>query len=89
MSQGSTAWQEIDAARRYSLSLLDDFSEKDWFRQPAEGVTHVAFRRVGHLGVRTVYVGADAAARQSCKGTRSSCRRNFLLFSYEDRSPRS
>ena len=56
MSQGSTAWQEIDAARRYSLSLLDDFSEKDWFRQPAEGVTHVAWQ-VGHLAAAQYLLG--------------------------------
>jgi DinB superfamily len=56
MSQGLTAWNEIDAARRYSLSLLDDVSENAWFRQPAEGVTHVAWQ-VGHLAFAQYMLG--------------------------------
>ncbi|HEY1598529.1 MAG TPA: DinB family protein [Pirellulales bacterium] len=56
MAQGNTAWTEIDAARHYSLSLLDDFSQKDWFRQPAEGVTHIAWQ-VGHLSAAQYLLG--------------------------------
>ena len=37
MSNGSIALSEIEAARRYSLSLLEGVDEKDWFRMPAEG----------------------------------------------------
>lgn len=38
----------IASARKYTESLLDSLQPDDWFRQPAEGVTHVAWQ-VGHL----------------------------------------
>ena len=50
MSQGMNAFGEIDAARRYTFGLLEGFDERDWFRQPSEGVTHVAWQ-VGHLAI--------------------------------------
>jgi hypothetical protein len=56
MSARDIAWQEIDAARRYSLSLLEGLSERDWFRQPSEGVTHVAWQ-VGHLSAAQYSLG--------------------------------
>ncbi|MEE2640612.1 MAG: DinB family protein [Planctomycetota bacterium] len=37
-------------ARGYTLSLLEDLEEPDWFRQPAGGVTHIAWQ-VGHIAM--------------------------------------
>ncbi len=48
MSTRDIAWGEIDAAHRYTLGLLEGVSEQDWFRQPTEGITHIAWQ-VGHL----------------------------------------
>jgi hypothetical protein len=42
------ALEQIAFARRYTLGLLDGIDPADWFRMPAEGVTHVAWQ-VGHL----------------------------------------
>jgi len=50
MSQLESALKKIRTARLYTLDLLSHISEDDWFRQPAEGVTHVAWQ-IGHLAV--------------------------------------
>jgi hypothetical protein len=44
------ARQQIAAARDYTLSLLAGLDDTDWFRQPAEGVSHIAWQ-VGHLAM--------------------------------------
>lgn len=44
------AIQQIRFARTYTLSLLDGLTENDWFRQPQDGVTHVAWQ-LGHLAM--------------------------------------
>jgi hypothetical protein len=44
------AIQQIEFARNYTLSLLQDVEDGDWFRQPAEGVTHLAWQ-MGHLAM--------------------------------------
>lgn len=44
------ARKQIEFARGYTLQMLEDIEESDWFRQPAEGVTHVAWQ-VGHLAM--------------------------------------
>jgi len=41
---------QIVAARQYTESLLADIDTSDWFRQPAEVATHVAWH-VGHLAM--------------------------------------
>jgi len=43
------------SSRRYTESLLASIEPDDWFRQPAEGVTHVAWQ-VGHLAVVEYYL---------------------------------
>jgi hypothetical protein len=48
MSTLRIALEQIAFARRYTVGLLDDIAPEDWFRMPAEGVTHVAWQ-VGHL----------------------------------------
>jgi hypothetical protein len=44
------AIRQIDFARGYTLTLLDGLEEGDWFRTPAEGVSHIAWQ-VGHLAM--------------------------------------
>jgi hypothetical protein len=50
MSRLQTALDLIVFARRYTIGLLDSLPESEWFRMPAEGVTHVAWQ-VGHLAM--------------------------------------
>ena len=42
------AVKNIEFARNYTLGMIDDLNEADWFRQPSEGVTHIAWQ-IGHL----------------------------------------
>ncbi len=44
------AIEQITLARNYTVRLLDHIRPEDWFRQPSEGVTHLAWQ-VGHLAV--------------------------------------
>ena len=44
------ARKQIEFGRRYTLQLLEDVDDRDWFRQPTEGVTHIAWQ-VGHLAM--------------------------------------
>jgi uncharacterized damage-inducible protein DinB len=44
------AIRQIEAAREYTASLLEGLSDEDWFRQPAEGITHIAWQ-IGHLAM--------------------------------------
>ena len=44
------AVDQVRIVRQYTTELLDTIPESDWFRQPAEGVTHVAWQ-VGHLAM--------------------------------------
>ncbi len=41
---------QIKFAREYTLSLLNDLSPDDWFRQPPDGVSHLAWQ-IGHLAM--------------------------------------
>jgi len=47
---------EIRTARLYTKDLLSHLDPKDWFRQPAEGVTHVAWQ-AEHLAVAQYSLG--------------------------------
>ena len=44
------ARKQIEFARTYSLSLLDDIDDDQWFLQPNECVSHIAWQ-VGHLAM--------------------------------------
>lgn len=44
------AWRRIEFARNYSLLLLDDLDDDDWFWTPDSLTTHVAWQ-VGHLAM--------------------------------------
>src|SRR5437764_224555 len=44
------AWNEIQAARQYTLRLLDDLTQDEWFRMPQPSVTHIGWQ-IGHLAM--------------------------------------
>ncbi|MCP4191784.1 MAG: DinB family protein [Planctomycetaceae bacterium] len=44
------AIKNLEFAREYTRSLLKDIEPEDWFCQPTEGVTHLAWQ-VGHLAM--------------------------------------
>lgn len=46
---------QICTARGYTVSLLDGLDEADWFRQPSDGVTHVAWQ-AGHIASAEYYL---------------------------------
>ncbi len=50
--------EQMAFARGYSTRLLDTVPLSDWFRQPAEGVTHVAWQ-VGHLTLAQYRLGLE------------------------------
>src|SRR6185369_320780 len=50
MSRLQLAFEQITFVRSYTTRLLDSIKLDDWFRQPAGGVTHVAWQ-VGHLAM--------------------------------------
>jgi uncharacterized damage-inducible protein DinB len=49
-AQLELARKQIEFARGYTLQLLQDMDDADWFRQPTEKVTHIAWQ-VGHLAM--------------------------------------
>jgi hypothetical protein len=50
MSRLGLLVDQIRSARAYTTGLIDTIDPADWFRQPAEGVTHVAWQ-VGHIAM--------------------------------------
>jgi len=50
MSTLQAALAQIAFARKYTIKLLDQVDPKEWFRQPTEGVSHIAWQ-VGHLAM--------------------------------------
>jgi hypothetical protein len=50
MNRLEIALRRIETARGYTNKLLDNVKPDEWFRQPTEGVTHLAWQ-VGHLAV--------------------------------------
>lgn len=49
-SRLEVAIKQIEFARNYTHSLLKEISHDQWFRQPIEGVSHIAWQ-VGHLAM--------------------------------------
>jgi hypothetical protein len=56
MSRLQQAIDQITFARTYTLRLLDQVKEEDWFRQPTAGITHIAWQ-VGHLATAEFRLG--------------------------------
>lgn len=50
MNRLHLAIEQLTGARQYTLRLLESIPPADWFRQPKEGVTHIAWQ-VGHLAM--------------------------------------
>lgn len=44
------ACKQIEFARNYTLTLLDDVDPQDWFRMPDNRVTHIGWQ-IGHLAM--------------------------------------
>lgn len=44
------ATKNLDFARQYTLSLLEDIQDDQWFRMPEGSITHLAWQ-VGHLAM--------------------------------------
>lgn len=44
------ARQQIDFSHNYTLGLLKGLTQEVWFRQPHEGISHIAWQ-VGHLAM--------------------------------------
>jgi DinB superfamily len=55
MSTLRIASEQIALARRYTEQLLDGIDMAEWFRMPAEGITHVAWQ-VGHLAAAEYFL---------------------------------
>ena len=58
MSRVSEVLGRIRTVREYTVSLVDAVPESEWFRQPTEGVTHVAWQ-VGHLAMAQYRLALD------------------------------
>ncbi|MED5401465.1 MAG: DinB family protein [Planctomycetota bacterium] len=58
MSRISEVIDRIQSVRDYTAGLVDAVPESDWFRQPAEGVTHVAWQ-VGHMAMAQYRLALD------------------------------
>src|SRR5271166_5490952 len=58
MSQLTLALDQIRFARGYTSKLLDATDPAEWFRQPTEGVTHIAWQ-VGHLAMAEYRLGLE------------------------------
>jgi uncharacterized damage-inducible protein DinB len=54
----SLAIEQITFARNYTIRFLDQTKEDDWFRQPAAGVSHIAWQ-VGHLAMAQYRLALD------------------------------
>ena len=50
MSRLQLLIDELTATRGYTENMLAAIPAEDWFRQPVEGVTHIAWQ-VGHLAI--------------------------------------
>src|SRR5258708_3108884 len=50
MSRLALALDQIALARKYTLRLLDQVPPAEWFQQPMEGITPIAWQ-VGHLAL--------------------------------------
>jgi hypothetical protein len=50
MTRLEIAIDQIIAARLYTQLFIHDLEPDDWFRQPTEGVTHIAWQ-LGHLAM--------------------------------------
>lgn len=83
MTRLEQALVQLQLARTYSLDLLKDIPEKDWFWMPSPGVTHVAWQ-AGHLATAQYHL---ALAR--IRGNRPEDRDLFPLDNFVELFGRS
>ena len=50
LSRAAVALEQIEFARTYTKMFLEDLTPEEWFWQPPEAVTHIAWQ-VGHLAI--------------------------------------
>jgi hypothetical protein len=50
------AIRQIEFARQYTLQMIEDLGDEDWFRPVGDGLTHVAWQ-IGHLAVAEYGLG--------------------------------
>ena len=55
MSRLALVTEQIDSIRQYTLSLLEGIEIDQWFWQPGDGVTHIAWQ-AGHLAAAQYYL---------------------------------
>jgi hypothetical protein len=58
MSRLQLAIEQITFAHNYTVRLLDQTQPGDWFRQPPDGVSHIAWQ-VGHLAMGQYRLALD------------------------------
>jgi len=58
MSNAQLALARINSARAYTLTLLEDLNEDDWFFVPSQVQTHIAWQ-VGHLAMAEYRVALE------------------------------
>ena len=69
------AVERINQARRYTLDLIRDVEDSDWFCEPMPGTTHLAWQ-LGHLAMAE-YAPALMRVRDSQPGDRDITSRDF------------
>jgi uncharacterized damage-inducible protein DinB len=50
MSRLELALGQLKRVRKYTLRLLENTDQADWYRQPSQGITHIAWQ-AGHLAM--------------------------------------
>jgi len=83
------AIKQIEFARGYTLSILAEIDERDWFVMPAECPTHVAWQ-VGHLAMAEYGLGLfrqRGRAEIDAELMSSSFRKQFARGSVPDADP--
>jgi hypothetical protein len=76
---------QIVFARNYTQRLLDQTDPAEWFRQPAEGVTHIAWQ-VGHLAMAEYRLALERI-RGRLHGDEQLISDEFLVLFGRDSTP--
>ena len=79
------AVERINQARRYTLDLIRDVEDSDWFCEPMPGTTHLAWQ-LGHLATAE-YALALMRVRDSQPGDRDIISRDFRRHFFKGSQP--
>jgi DinB superfamily len=58
MTQLDLALQQLEFARGYTLRLVENVPDQEWFQQPHEGITHIGWQ-IGHLTMADYRLGME------------------------------